>query len=149
VRPDVVAFHRRVPVVDLLVGSAVFRREFVTRQAGGHADVPRLVAGGIDLVGLSIATRHPDLRGTLSTPQFRALGYPMRRLTTELAIAGAVAGRSERGPPRPADACRSSRTRTPSRASRPGYSERRRLGREQRRPGERVPRRPGRARPRW
>jgi microsomal dipeptidase-like Zn-dependent dipeptidase len=93
VRPDVVAFHRRVPVVDLLVGSAVFRREFVTRQAGGHADVPRLVAGGIDLVGLSIATRHPDLRGTLSTPQFRALGYPMRRLTTELAIAGAVAGR--------------------------------------------------------
>ena len=93
VRPEVLAFHRRAPVVDLLVGSAVFRRRFVTREPGGHADVPRLLAGGVDLVGLTIATRHPDLRGTLSTPQFRALGFPMARLRTDMAIAGAIAGR--------------------------------------------------------
>ncbi|MBA2254525.1 MAG: membrane dipeptidase [Chloroflexi bacterium] len=96
VRPEVLAFHDRATVVDLLVGSAVFRREFVTRQPGGHADIPRMLESGVDLIGLTIATRHPDLRGTLSTPQFRALGFPMSRLHTNMAIAGAVARRIRR-----------------------------------------------------
>lgn len=96
VRPEVLAFHREVVVIDLLVGSALFRRSFVTRQRGGHADLPRLLAGGVDLVGLSIATRHPDLRGTLSTSQFRALGFPMRRLRTNMQLVAAIARRIRR-----------------------------------------------------
>jgi membrane dipeptidase len=96
VRPEVLAFHRNETVVDLLVGSVLFRRGFVGRQRGGHADVPRLLAGGVDLVGLSIATRHPDLRGTLSTPQFRALGLPVSRLRTDMALVEAFAGRIRR-----------------------------------------------------
>jgi membrane dipeptidase len=93
IRPEVMAFHRQAAVVDLLVGSALFRRRFVTRQEGGHADVPRLLAGGVDLIGLSIATRLPDLRGSLSTPHFRALGFPMSGLRTNLELVRAIAAR--------------------------------------------------------
>jgi membrane dipeptidase len=96
IRPEVLAFHRDHPVVDLLVGSALFRRRFVTGTGGGHADLPRLIAGGVDLVGLSIATRHPDLRGTLSTPHFRALGFPVSRLGSDMALVEAIVARIRR-----------------------------------------------------
>jgi microsomal dipeptidase-like Zn-dependent dipeptidase len=76
VRGDVLAFHRSIPVVDLLVGTALFHRDLLRGRPGGHADLPRLLDGGVDLVGLSIATRFPDLRGTLSAPHFRLLGLP-------------------------------------------------------------------------
>lgn len=74
VRGDVLAFHRSIPVVDLLVGTALFHRDLLRARPGGHADLPRLLDAGVDLVGLSIATRFPDLRGTLSAPHFRLLG---------------------------------------------------------------------------
>ncbi len=86
-RPEVVEFHRRIPVVDLLVGSVLFRRQFLDRRIHGHADLPRLQQAGVDLVGLTIATRHPDLRGTLSGPQFLSLGVPVRSLRSNMAIA--------------------------------------------------------------
>jgi membrane dipeptidase len=76
VRGDVLAFHRAIPVVDLLVGTALFHRDLLRGRPGGHVDLPRLLDGGVDLVGFSIATRFPDLRGTLSAPHFRLLGLP-------------------------------------------------------------------------
>jgi hypothetical protein len=36
-RTEVLAFHRRTAVVDLLVGSALFRRRFVGREPGSRA----------------------------------------------------------------------------------------------------------------
>jgi microsomal dipeptidase-like Zn-dependent dipeptidase len=74
----VAAFHASLPVVDLLVGSALFRRDFLRPSAIGHVDLPRAREGGLDLLGLSIATRFPDLSGRLSTPHFAALGIPVR-----------------------------------------------------------------------
>lgn len=76
VRGDVLAFHRSIPVVDLLVGTALFHRDLLRGRPGGHADLPRLLDAGVDLIGLSIATRFPDLSGTLSAPHFRLLGLP-------------------------------------------------------------------------
>jgi microsomal dipeptidase-like Zn-dependent dipeptidase len=85
VRPDVLAFHRSVPVVDLLVGSVLFRRGFIARRRHGHVDLPRLLEGGVDLVGLSIATRFPDRRGSLSRIHFRSLGVPTAALSSDMA----------------------------------------------------------------
>lgn len=85
--------HRRVPVVDLLVGTALFRRTIGTPLGHGHVDLDRLAAGGVRVVGLSIATRFPDLRGTLSAPHFLALGVPPRALRSDMAIARFFAGR--------------------------------------------------------
>jgi microsomal dipeptidase-like Zn-dependent dipeptidase len=97
VRPEALAFHRDHVVVDLLLGSALFRRRFVSGVGGGgHADVPRLMAGGVDLIGLSIATRFPDLQGRLSTSHFRALGFPMRRLGSDMALVEAIVARIRR-----------------------------------------------------
>ncbi|HET7676543.1 MAG TPA: membrane dipeptidase [Candidatus Limnocylindrales bacterium] len=87
VRPEVLAFHRSLPVVDLLVGTVLFRRSFMRRLGHGHVDLPRLREGGVDLIGLSIATRFPDLRGTLSAPHFRSLGMPRKALGSGMAIA--------------------------------------------------------------
>jgi membrane dipeptidase len=78
--------HRRVPVVDLLVGTVLFRRTFVRAVPYGHVDLPRLRAGGTNLVGLSIATRFPDRPGTLSTVQFLSLGVPARTLRSDAGI---------------------------------------------------------------
>lgn len=75
-RGDVLEYHRSIPVVDLLVGTALFQRDLLRRRPGGHVDLPRLLDAGVDVVGLSIATRFPDLRGTLSAPHFRLLGLP-------------------------------------------------------------------------
>ncbi|MBA2488822.1 MAG: membrane dipeptidase [Chloroflexi bacterium] len=87
--------HARVPVVDLLVATPLFRAGFVQRRRHGHADLPRLIQGGVDLVGFSIATRHPDLRGTLSRPHFWSLGLSTRSLGSDMAIAGALIDRIE------------------------------------------------------
>jgi microsomal dipeptidase-like Zn-dependent dipeptidase len=87
VRPEVAAFHASIPVVDLLVGTPLFRRGFVERIDHGHVDLPRALDGGLDVIAFSVATRFPDLRGTLSGPHFRALGVPAARLGDDLAIA--------------------------------------------------------------
>lgn len=81
------AVHASTPIVDLVVGSALFRDRFLTRSRHGHADLPRLRAGGARVVGLTIATRHPDLRGTLSNIHFRSRGIPPSRLVSNMAIA--------------------------------------------------------------
>jgi microsomal dipeptidase-like Zn-dependent dipeptidase len=92
---EVAEFHASIPVVDLLLGSAIMRRDFVEGHGRGHADLPRLQAGGIDLVGLSIATRLPDLRGTFSTPFFWSQGVGWRALRSDHGIADALIDRVE------------------------------------------------------
>ncbi len=95
VPPDVAEFHASIPVVDLLVGTPLFRPELLRRRRRGHVDLPRLIKGGVDLVGFTIATRHPDLRGTLSTPHFWSLGVPRRSLGSDMAMAGTFIDRVE------------------------------------------------------
>lgn len=92
VRPEVAAFHAATPVVDLLVGTPLFRRSFLGRLDHGHVDLPR-AREGLDIVAFSIATRFPDLRGTLSAVHFAALGVPIGRLGDDLAIAEAFLDR--------------------------------------------------------
>lgn len=93
--PDAAALHASVPVVDLLVGTALFRSSFLVRRRHGHVDLPRLREGGVDLVGFTIATRHPDLRGTLSNWHFWAQGVPQSMLGSNMAIASWVLERIE------------------------------------------------------
>lgn len=93
VAPEVAAFHDDLTVVDLLVGTPLFRRSFLTRLGHGHVDLPRARLGGLDVVGFTVATRFNDLRGTLSTPHFRALGVPPSALDDDLAIAEALLDR--------------------------------------------------------
>jgi membrane dipeptidase len=88
-------FHASIPVVDLLVGSAIMRPDFVNRRRSGHVDLARLREGGVDLVGLSVATRLPDLRGTLSSPFFWSQGMGLRLLRSDLALAEALIDRVE------------------------------------------------------
>ena len=83
---------RRAPVVDLLVGSALFRDSFV-KGGRGHVDLPRLRAVGVNLVGLTVATRWPNLRGTLSGWHFRSLGMPRRTTRSDIAVAEWLIGR--------------------------------------------------------
>jgi microsomal dipeptidase-like Zn-dependent dipeptidase len=87
--------HSSVPVVDLLVGTAIMRPGFLRRRRTGHVDLPRARDGWIDLVGLSIATRLPDLRGTYSTPFFWSQGLSVRALRSDLGIADALIDRIE------------------------------------------------------
>lgn len=84
-----------MPVVDLLVGSAIMRADFVPRRGHGHVDLPRAREGGIDLLGLSIATRLPDLRGTFSSPFFWSQGLSRSTRRSDLAIANALIDRVE------------------------------------------------------
>lgn len=83
---------RRAPVVDLLVGSALFRNSFLT-GGRGHVDLPRLRAVGVNVVGLTIATRWPNLRGSLSGWHFRSLGMPARVTGSDVAMAEWLIGR--------------------------------------------------------
>lgn len=90
IRPAVREFQAQHAVIDLVVGTPLFRTGFLESAGVGHVDLPRLRAGGVDLVGFTIATRHPDLRGTLSNPHFRSLGLDVRRLRSNMALARAL-----------------------------------------------------------
>jgi microsomal dipeptidase-like Zn-dependent dipeptidase len=79
-------------VVDLLVGSALFRDSFV-RGGRGHVDLPRLRAVGVNVVGLTVATRWPNLRGSLSGWHFRSLGMPAATTRSDMAMAEWLIGR--------------------------------------------------------
>lgn len=79
-------------MVDLLVGSALFRDSFVS-GGRGHVDLPRLRSVGVNVVGLTIATRWPNLRGTLSGWHFRSLGMPARVTSSDMAMAEWLIGR--------------------------------------------------------
>jgi membrane dipeptidase len=85
--PDALALHAATPVVDLVVGTALFRATLIGPARGGHVDLPRLRAGGVDVIGLTIATRFPDLRGTLSRFHFRSLGATRAALASNMALA--------------------------------------------------------------
>lgn len=93
--PGSAEFHRSIPVVDLLVGSAIMRPDFLARRRFGHVDLPRAVEGGMDLLGFSIATRHPDLRGSLSRPFFWSQGLSWAATGSDLAVADALIERIE------------------------------------------------------
>ena len=69
-----------------MVGSALFRDSFVG-GGRGHVDLPRLRAAGVRIVGLTVATAWPDLRGSLSRWHFRSLGLPSSALGSNMAIA--------------------------------------------------------------
>jgi microsomal dipeptidase-like Zn-dependent dipeptidase len=78
-----------------VVGTALFRDSFLGRAAHGHADVDRLASVGVNVVGLTVATRWPNLRGSLSGWHFRSLGMPGSALRTNLATAEWLIGRIE------------------------------------------------------
>jgi membrane dipeptidase len=90
---DVRQFHESIPVVDLLVGSAIMRNEFIARRRFGHVDLPRAADGGLDLMGLSVATRQPNLRGTFSAPFFWSQGLRLHQLRSPFATANALIDR--------------------------------------------------------
>jgi microsomal dipeptidase-like Zn-dependent dipeptidase len=90
---DAATLHASVPVVDLLVGTPLFRRGFLARRRRGHVDLPRLEDAGVDLIGLTIATRFPNLRGSLSIPHFWSLGLNVSEQRTDMAIVEAFASR--------------------------------------------------------
>jgi microsomal dipeptidase-like Zn-dependent dipeptidase len=82
-------------VADLLVGSALVRESFV-RGGRGHIDLPRLRSVGVNVVGLTVATRWPNLRGTLSGWHFRSLGMPAGTTRSDMAMAEWLIGRIQR-----------------------------------------------------
>jgi microsomal dipeptidase-like Zn-dependent dipeptidase len=94
--PEVIDLVRRAAVVDLLVGSALFRDSFVYGGQGGHVDLPRLRSVGVNVVGMTVATSWPDVRGSLSRWHFRSLGLPAGAAGSRMAIAEWVIGRIER-----------------------------------------------------
>lgn len=73
----------------------MFRDSFV-RGGRGHVDLPRLERAGVRVVGLTVATTWPDLRGTLSRWHFRSLGLPRSAAGSPLAIAEWLIGRIHR-----------------------------------------------------
>jgi microsomal dipeptidase-like Zn-dependent dipeptidase len=85
---------RDAPVVDLVVGSTIFRDSFVT-GGGGHVDLPRLRSVGANVIGLTVATAWPELNGTLSRWHFRSLGLPASAVGSNMAIAEWLIGRIE------------------------------------------------------
>jgi membrane dipeptidase len=54
-----VELHRSLTVVDLHADSLLWGRDLRRRAGYGHVDVPRLVEGGIALVGLAASTKVP------------------------------------------------------------------------------------------
>ena len=76
------------------MGSALFRDSFVG-GGRGHVDLPRARAVGVNVVGLTIATRWPNLRGSLSGWHFRSLGMPAGAMRTNVAMAEWLIGRIE------------------------------------------------------
>jgi len=75
---DATDLVRNSPVVDLVVGTALFR----------DLDADRWRAAGLNVVGLTIATTWPDLGGSLSRWHFRSLGMPASAIGSNMAIAG-------------------------------------------------------------
>jgi membrane dipeptidase len=71
---EALAIHRSSPIVDLVVGTALFRDQLLDRARHGHFDAPRARAAGVNVVGLTVATRFPDLAGRLSALHFGSLG---------------------------------------------------------------------------
>ncbi|MGI8928385.1 MAG: dipeptidase [Candidatus Limnocylindrales bacterium] len=64
----------------------MFRDSFAAGGAG-HMDLPRLRAAGVNVVGLTVATAWPDLRGSLSRWHFRSLGLPASAVGSHMAVA--------------------------------------------------------------
>ena len=81
--------------MDLAVGSVLFRDSFLT-DGRGHVDLPRLDKTGVRLIGLTVATTWPDLRGSLSRWHFRSLGLPARAVGSPMAVAEWLIGRIHR-----------------------------------------------------
>ena len=57
--PRAVELHRSLTVVDLHADSLLWGRDLRRRASYGHLDIPRLIDGGVALVGLSAATQVP------------------------------------------------------------------------------------------
>jgi microsomal dipeptidase-like Zn-dependent dipeptidase len=93
---EATALVQTSPIIDLLVGSALFRDTFVGGGGRGHVDLPRLRAIGVNVIGLTVATSWPDVRGSLSRWHFRSLGLPRQAAGSRMAIAEWVIGRIER-----------------------------------------------------
>jgi len=85
--------HADGPIVDLLVGSALFRHTFLASGGRGQVDLARARQAGVNVIGLTVATRFPDLRGTLSRFHFRSLGAPPSAMATNMALAEWLIGR--------------------------------------------------------
>jgi len=51
--------HRSLTVVDLHADSLLWGRDLLRRAGYGHVDVPRLVEGGVALIGLAASTKVP------------------------------------------------------------------------------------------
>lgn len=85
---------RDAPAVDLLVGSVLFRDSFLT-GGRGHVDLPRLIATGYRVVGMTVATTWPDVEGSLSRWHFRSLGLPSSAVRSPFAVAQWLIGRIE------------------------------------------------------
>jgi microsomal dipeptidase-like Zn-dependent dipeptidase len=92
VSPTAQDLLQHAPTVDLLVGSALFRDSFLP-GGRGHVDLPRLRATGVNVVGLTVATRWPNLRGSLSGWHFRSLGIPAQSTRSDMAMAEWLIGR--------------------------------------------------------
>ena len=95
-RDEALEIHREAPIVDLVVGSALFRESFVEGGGRGHVDLPRLRGAGVNVIGLTVATAWPDLRGSLSRWHFRSMGLPASAVGSNLSIAEWVLGRIHR-----------------------------------------------------
>jgi membrane dipeptidase len=80
--------HRREPVVDLVVGTALFRADLLQPASHGHIDLPRARAAGVNVLGMTVATRFPDLRGRLSALHFGSLGLTRAGRRSDIEIAG-------------------------------------------------------------
>lgn len=74
----------------------LFRDSFVSGAGRGHVDLPRLRAAGVNVVGLTVATAWPDLRGSLSRLHYRSLGLPRSAVGSNMAIAEWLTGRIHR-----------------------------------------------------
>ena len=57
--PRAVDLHRSLTVVDLHADSLLWGRDLRRRASYGHVDVPRLVEGGVALIGLAASTQVP------------------------------------------------------------------------------------------
>ena len=57
--PRAVELHRSLTVVDLHADSLLWGRDLRRRASYGHLDVPRLIEGGVAIVGMAASTKVP------------------------------------------------------------------------------------------